>query len=125
ITQIFDAFRLTDTPLGMLVAPRSLRQVRLEPVQVAKQIPGIGYLTIERPGSSRIAIPDFRGHPTRHGELWRQPLGRGAHGRSRPDALVVATPTAITRLVAGSADSTDPNEALAFLTDLDVIWEPA
>ncbi|MCA1670987.1 MAG: hypothetical protein LC799_01870, partial [Actinobacteria bacterium] len=38
LVRIFDAFRLTDTPLGMLAAPRSVRQVRLEPVQVAKQI---------------------------------------------------------------------------------------
>jgi hypothetical protein len=125
ISTIFDAFRLTDTPLGLLAQPRSARQAQLEPVRVAKQIPGIGYLTIERPGTSQIVVPDFRGHLTQHGELWREPLGPGAQGRSRADALVLATPTAITRLVPGPADTTDPNEALAFLDDLSVIWEPA
>jgi hypothetical protein len=124
-TAIFDAFRLTDTPLGMLAQPRSAGQVQLEPVRVAKEVPGIGYLTIERPGTSSVAVPDFRGHPTRYGELWRQPLGPGAHGRSRSEALVLATPTAITRLVPGPADTTDPNEVLAFLNELNVIWEPA
>lgn len=125
IVRIFDAFRLTDTPLGMLVAPRSVRQARLEPVQVAKEMPGIGQLTIERVERGRIALPDVRGFPTRFGELWRQPLGSGAHGRARPDALVLATPTALTRLVAGPADTTDPDEVLAFVTGLDVTWEPA
>lgn len=125
IIRVFDAFRLTDTPLGMLVQTRTERQARLEPVQVAKQVPGFGHLTIERPESSQIEIPDFRGHPTRHGELWRQPLGNGAHGRSRSDALVLATPTAITRLVAGPADSTDQNKALDLLAGLNVTWEPA
>jgi hypothetical protein len=125
ITRIFDAFRLTDTPLGLLAQPRSTAQARLEPLRVAKQIPGIGHLTIERPGTSQIAIPDFRGHLTRHGELWRQPLGSGAQGRSRSEALVLATPTAITQLVPGPADTTDPNEALGFLVGLDVVWEPA
>jgi hypothetical protein len=124
ISTVFDAFRLTDTPLGLLAAPRSARQAQLEPVRVAKQIPGIGYLTIERPGTSQI-VPDFRGYLTQHGELWREPLGPGAQGRSRSDALILATPTAITRLVPGPADTADPNEALAFLDDLSVIWEPA
>jgi hypothetical protein len=125
ISTIFDAFRLTDTPLGLLAAPRSTRQAQLEPVRVAKEIPGIGYLTIERPGASQMVIPDFRGHLTQHGELWREPLGPGAQGRSRSDALVLATPTAITRLVPGPADTADPNEALAFLDGLSVTWEPA
>ncbi|MGA9312309.1 MAG: hypothetical protein WBV74_18355 [Pseudonocardiaceae bacterium] len=125
IGTIFDAFRLTDTPLGLLAAPRSARQAQLEPVRVAKEIPGIGYLTIERPGASQLVVPDFRGHLTKHGELWREPLGPGAQGRSRSDALILATPTAITRLVPGPADTTDPNEALAFLDNLSVIWEPA
>ncbi|MGH3937176.1 MAG: hypothetical protein ACRDTG_00855 [Pseudonocardiaceae bacterium] len=125
IIGVFDAFRLTDTPLGMLVQARTARHARLEPVRVDKQIPGLGHLTIERPESSRTAIPDVRGLLTRHGELWRQPLGSGAHGRSRPDALVLATPTAITRLVAGAADSADPNQALDMLAGLNVIWEPA
>jgi len=123
ITRIFDAFRLTDTPLGMLAQPRSARQVQLEPVQVAKQIPGIGHLTIERPADSQLVIPGFRGYPTRYGELWRQPLGIGAHGRSRPEALVLGTQTAITQLVAGPADTADPEEVLALLADLDVTWE--
>jgi hypothetical protein len=125
ITRIFDAFRLTDTPLGLLAQPRSTGAAQLEPVRVAKQVPGIGYLTIERPGASQVAVPDFRGRLTRHGELWREPLGLGAQGRSRSDALVLATPTAITRLVPGPADTTDPNEALAFLDSLSVTWEPA
>ncbi len=125
ITRIFDAFRLTDTPLGLLAQPRSTGQAQLEPLRVAKQIPGIGYLTIERPGTSQVAVPDFRGYSTQHGELWRQPLGSGAHGRSRAEALVLATPTAITQLVPGPADTADPNEALSFLAGLDVIWEPA
>jgi hypothetical protein len=125
ITGIFDAFRLTDTPLGLLAQPRSARQAQLEPFRVAKQIPGIGHLTIERPGSSQVAIPDFRGYLTPHGELWRQPLGNGAQGRSRPEALVLATSTAITRLVPGPSDTADLNEALSFLVGLDVSWEPA
>ncbi|MGH3917047.1 MAG: hypothetical protein ACRDTC_27090 [Pseudonocardiaceae bacterium] len=125
IVRIFDAFRLTDTPLGMLVQARTARHARLEPVQVAKDIPGFGHLTIERPESSQIEIPEFRGFTTRHGELWRQPLGNAARGRSRPEALVLATPTAITRLVAGPTDSTDPSTALDFLADLNVTWEPA
>jgi hypothetical protein len=123
ITRIFDAFRLTDTPLGMLVAPRSTRLARLDSVRVAKEIPGIGQLSIERPGTGLIEIPDFRGHPARHGELWRQQLGSGAQGRSRPEALIMATPTAITRLVAGMTDSADPNDAVALLLDLAVTWE--
>jgi hypothetical protein len=92
---------------------------------VAKQVPGIGYLTIERPGTSAVVVPHFRGHPTRHGELWREPLGLGGQGRPRSDALVLATPTAITRLVPGPADTANPNEALAFLDDLSVTWESA
>ena len=73
-----------------------------------------------------IAIPrvrDFRGLPTRHGELWRQPLGPGAQGRARPDTLVLATPTAVTRLVPGSADTSDVNQVLTFLHELNVTWE--
>jgi hypothetical protein len=124
ITRIFDAFRLTDTPLGMLTPPRSAAQAQWEPLRVAKQIPRIGYLTIERP-TSQVVLPDFQGHLTRYGQLWRQPLGPGAQGRSRSDALVMATPTAITRLVPGPADTADPSEALAFLNDLNVTWEPA
>jgi hypothetical protein len=124
ISTIFDAFRLTDTPLGLLARPRSAGAAQLEPVRVAKQIPGIGYLTIEHPGTSQVAIPEHRGHPTQHGELWREPLGLGAQGRSRSEALVLATPTAITRLVPGPADTADPNEALTFLDSLSVIWEP-
>ncbi|MGH3755221.1 MAG: hypothetical protein ACRDRP_21515 [Pseudonocardiaceae bacterium] len=123
ITRIFDAFRLTDTPLGLLAQPRSTGQARLEPLRVAKQIPGIGYLTIERPGSGQVS--GFRGYPTPHGELWRQPLGIGAQGRSRPEALVLATPTAITQLIPGPRDTADPDEALRFLAGLDVTWEPA
>ncbi|MGH3873446.1 MAG: hypothetical protein ACRDSR_18375 [Pseudonocardiaceae bacterium] len=125
ITSVFDALRLTDTPLGMLAQPRSAAQARLEPLRVAKQIPGIGHLTIERPGTTRVAVPDFRGYPTPHGELWRQPLGLGAQGRARSEALVLATPTAITQLVPGPTDTTDPTEALRFLVGLDVVWEPA
>lgn len=125
LVRIFDAFRLTDTPLGMLVAPRSVRQARLEPVQVAKQLPGLGYLTIERPEHSVFGVPDFRGHSTTHGELWRHPLGNGAQGRARPDALLLATPTAITRLVAGPDDSPDPDTVLGVLNGLNVLWEPA
>lgn len=128
MSRVFDAFRLTDTPLGMLAAPRSARQLRMEPIRVDKQIPGIGQLTVERPGTSQVAVPDFGGYRTRFGELWRQPLGDGAQGRARPDLLVLATPTAVTRLMPGAAagaDTTDPNEALAFLAGLDVNWEPA
>jgi hypothetical protein len=123
ITTVFDAFRLTDTPLGMLVQPRSTGQVQAEPVRVAKEVPGIGYLMIERPGASQVAVPDFRGYPTRHGELWRQPLGPGAQGRSRPDTLVLATPTAVARLVPGPADTSDLSRVLAFLHELNVTWE--
>ena len=125
ITGVFDAFRLTDTPLGMLAQPRSTAAAQLEPLQVAKEVPRIGYLTIERPGTSQVPIPDFRGHLTRHGELWRQPLGPGAQGRARPDALVLATPTAITKVVPGPADTADHREVLAFLDELSVTWEPA
>lgn len=125
ITTIFDAFRLTDTPLGMLAKPRSTGQAQLEPLRVAKEIPGIGYLTIERPGTGQTFVPDFRGRLTRHGELWRQPLGPGARGRSRSDALVLATPTAVTRLVPGPADSANLDEVLALLNELTVTWEPA
>jgi hypothetical protein len=125
IPAMFDAFRLTDTPLGLLARPRSTGHAQLEPFRVAKQIPGIGHLTIERPETSQVAVPDFRGYLTSHGELWRQPLGNGARGRSRPEALVLATPTAITRLVPGPADTADPNEALSLLAGLDVSWEPA
>ncbi|MDQ3900176.1 MAG: hypothetical protein M3319_06915 [Actinomycetota bacterium] len=123
ITTVFDAFRLTDTPLGMLVQPRSTGQVQTEPVRVAKEVPGIGYLMIERPGASQVGIPDFRGLPTRYGELWRQPLGPGAQGRSRPDTLVLATPTAVIRLVPGPADTSDLSRVLAFLHELNVTWE--
>ena len=123
ITTIFDAFRLTDTPLGMLVQPRSTGQVQMEPVRVAKEVPRIGYLMIERPGSSQVPVPDFRGLPTRHGELWRQPLGPGAQGRSRSDTLVLATPTTVTRLVPGPSDTSDVNQVLAFLHELSVTWE--
>ncbi|MBV8542816.1 MAG: hypothetical protein JO063_09940 [Pseudonocardiales bacterium] len=123
VTRVFDAFRLTDTPLGMMARPRSTGQAQLEPIRVAKQVPGIGYLTIERPGTGQLAVPEHRGHPTQHGELWREPLGPGAQGRSRSDALVLATPTAITRLVPGPADTADPDEALAFLHGLSVTWE--
>lgn len=125
ITRIFDAFRLTDTPLGLLARPRSTGAAQLEPLRVAKEVPGIGYLTIERPGSSQGAIPESRGYPTRHGQLWHEPLGLGAQGRSRSHALILATPTAITRLVPGPADTTDPDEARAFLDGLSVTWEPA
>ena len=125
ITTVFDAFRLTDTPLGMLVQPRSTGQVQAEPVRVAKEVPGIGYLMIERPGTSQVPVPDFRGHPTRHGELWRQPLGAGAQGRSRSDTLVLATPTAVTRLVPGPSDTSNVNQVLAFLQELSVTWESA
>lgn len=125
ITRVFDAFRLTDTPLGLLVQPRSTRLARMEPVQVDKQLPGLGQLIIERPGTSLIELPRSPGHPTRHGELWRQPLGAEAQGRARPEALVLVTSTAITRLVAGSADSADPSHALAFLSNLNVSWERA
>lgn len=124
ITAIFDAFRLTDTPLGMLAQPRSAGQAQLEPLRVAKEVPGIGYLTIERPGTSHVMVPEFRGYQTRHGELWRQPLGPGAQGRSRTDALVLATPTAVTRLIPGPADTSDHNEVLALLHELNVTWEP-
>ncbi|HEY2725300.1 MAG TPA: hypothetical protein VGI84_11510 [Pseudonocardiaceae bacterium] len=121
----FDAFRFTETPLGMLLAPRSTRQLRMEPVRVAKQIPGIGHLTIERPGTSQVAVPDFGGYRTAHGEMWRQPLGAGAQGRARSDLLVLATPTAVTRLMPGPAgvDTADPNTAMAFLAGLNVTWE--
>ncbi|HEX8766933.1 MAG TPA: hypothetical protein VF714_01110, partial [Jatrophihabitans sp.] len=88
------------------------------------QIPTIGHLTIERPGTSQLRVPDFRGHLTRHGELWRQPLGAGAHGRSRSEGLVLATPTAITQLIPGPADTANSEEALDFLAGLDVMWEP-
>jgi hypothetical protein len=125
ITRVFDAFRLTDTPLGLLAQPRSTGAAQLEPVRAAKQIPGLGYLTIERPGASQVVVPEFRGHLTRYGELWRQPLGLGAHGRSRSDVLVLATPTAVTQLIPGPTDTTDPHEALAFLDELSVTWEPA
>lgn len=125
ITRVFDAFRLTDTPLGLLAQPRSVRQVSLEPIQLDKQLPGLGNLVIERPETSRIELPRRQGHPVRHGELWRQPLGPEARGRSRPEALVLVTPTAITRLIAGPADSADPTLALAFLSSLDVTWEHA
>lgn len=128
VGKVFDAFRLTETPLGMMIAPRSARQSRMEPVRVSKQIPGIGHLTIERPGTSQVAVPDFGGYRTRHGELWRQPLGAGATGRARSDLLVLATPTALTQLMPGpvtGTDTTDPDEALAFLSELNVTWEPA
>ncbi|HEY6423848.1 MAG TPA: hypothetical protein VIY28_11485 [Pseudonocardiaceae bacterium] len=125
ITRIFDALRLTDTPLGLLAQPRSTAQAQFEPVRVAKEIPGIGYLTIERPGTSQVTVPDFGGHPTQHGELWRQPLGIGAQGRSRSEALVLATPAAITQLIPGPADTPNPRDALAFLVGLNVTWEQA
>lgn len=125
VTRIFDAFRITDTPLGMLARPRSARQVQLEPVQVFKQLPGLGHLTVERPGTRQIEVPGYRGLPTSHGELWRQPLDEGAAGRARSDALVLATPTAISRLVAGPGDITDLDEVVAFLVGLDVTWEPS
>jgi hypothetical protein len=125
ITRIFDAFRLTDTPLGMLAQPRSAGQAQLEPLRVVKQIPGIGHLTIERTGSNQVATPGLPGYRTRHGQLWRQPLGSGAQGRPRSETLVMATPTAITHLIPGPSDTADPNEALRFLVDVDVIWEPA
>jgi hypothetical protein len=51
-------------------------------------------------------------------------LGIGAHGRSRSEALVLATPTAITQLISGPVDTADPDEALDFLAGLNVIWEP-
>lgn len=125
ITSVFDALRLTDTPLGMLVRPRSSTSARLEPLRVAKQIPRLGYLTIERPGASEIELPTVPGYPTRHGQLWRQPLGPGAQGRARADALVLATPTAMTRLIPGPDDSSDPDDALTFLDGLSVTWEAA
>jgi hypothetical protein len=125
IKGIFDAFRLTDTPLGLLARPRSTGAAQLEPLRVAKEVPRIGYLTIERPGSSQGAIPESQGYPTRHGQLWHEPLGLGAQGRSRSHALILATPTAITRLVPGPADTTDPDEARAFLDGLSVTWAPA
>lgn len=123
ITRMFDAFGLTDTPLGMLAWPRSTRQGRMEPVQAAKYLPGVGHLTIERPETSRLTISGLQGYPTRYGQLWRQPLGAGAQGRSRPDALVLATSTAIAELLAGPDDRENPDEVLALLAELDVTWE--
>lgn len=126
VPRVFDAVRFTDTPEGMLVSPRGSGW--FEPFRIAKQLPGIGRLRIERPARATIEVPRFRGHRTRHGEIWRLPLGAGARGRARDDALLLATPTAVAQLIPGPAESTDTADgdaALAVLEELAVIWEPS
>lgn len=122
ISRIFDPFRLTDTPQGMLVRPRHLAGVRLEPFRVAKRVPGMGGLRIQRLGEAEVAVPRARGHPARHGEIWRRPLEAGAVGRARAESLVLATSTAVTELIPGPVDTPDAGAALDFLEQLDVTW---
>ncbi|MQA15820.1 MAG: hypothetical protein GEV09_17180 [Pseudonocardiaceae bacterium] len=124
VGRVFDALRLTDTPTGMLASPRTAA-VRFEPFQVAKAVPGIGALRIGRPGEAGFDIPRFRGRSTRHGEIWRRPLGDGARGRARDELLLLATSTAVTQLIPGPRDTADADTALAFLEELTVSWEPA
>lgn len=123
VPRVFDAVRFTDTPEGMLVRPRGA--VSFEPFRVAKTLPGIGQLRIERPGTATVAVPRFRGHRARHGEIWRRPLEGGAHGRARDESLLLATPTAVVQLIPGPHDTPDADAALAFLEQLAVSWEPS
>lgn len=123
IRRVFDALRFTDTPEGMLVRPRGV--VSFEPYRLAKRLPGLGQLRIERPERATVAVPGFRGHRTPFGEIWRRPLGDGAHGRARDEALLLATPSAVAQLIPGPRDTPDGDVALALLEQLAVIWEPS
>lgn len=123
VPRVFDALRFTDTPEGMLVRPRGA--VSFEPYRLAKQLPGLGQLRIERPDRASVAVPRFRGHRTPFGEIWRRPLGEAAHGRARDEALLLAAPTAVAQLIPGPRDTPDEDVALAFLEQLAVIWEPS
>ncbi len=125
IPRIFEALRFTDTPEGMLVWPRGAAQVSFEPFRIAKQLPGLGQLRIERPGGASIPVPRFRGHRSLHGEIWRWPLERGTSGRARDESLLLATPTAVAQLIPGPRDTPDGDTALAFLEQLAVTWEPS
>lgn len=125
IPRVFDALRVTDTPEGMLVRPRGAARASFEPFRIAKRLPGIGQLRIERPDRAASAVPRFRGHRARHGEIWRWPLEGGARGRARDELLLLATPTAVTQLIPGPRDTPDGDVALAFLEELAVTWEPA
>lgn len=125
VPPVFDALRFTDTPEGMLVGTRETVRSELEPFRIAKQLPGIGRLRIERPGRAAVDVPRFRGHRARYGEIWRRPLGEGARGRARDESLLLATPTAVVLLIPGPGDTSDGDAALAYFEELAVSWEPA
>lgn len=122
--EVFDAFRLTDSRDGLLVQAVSPRQVTFdEPFTVLKEIAGLGTLRMERPYAPERQIPAWAGVLGRAGEIWRKPFPRGkGAGRARPESLILATPTAVTELIPGPKDTSDSAAALAFLSDLNVVW---
>jgi hypothetical protein len=125
-TRVFDAFTLTDMPEGLLVRPRSARKVTFESFTVFRNIPGLGDLQIQRPHESNVVLPRWRGAAARAGEVWRRPFADGSgRGRSRPETLILATPTAICELSPGPLDTADGDAAVDFLVRLDITWTPA
>ncbi|MQA26897.1 MAG: hypothetical protein GEU94_15875 [Micromonosporaceae bacterium] len=125
-TRVFDALHLTDTRDGLLVRPRSARQVVFEPFTVFKEIPGIGDLRIQRPHEAEVSLPTWRGARARDGEIWRKPFtDEGEVPRARPEVLILATPTAVVELIPGPEDTEDSAEAADFVAGLAVSWSPA
>lgn len=124
--QVFDAFRIADTPEGLQLSPRFARQVEFEAFRVFREIPGIGDLRIQRPAQSEVVLPAWAGARSRTGEIWKQSFSPGGEiGRARPEMLVLATATAVTQLIPGPYDDDDSSVALAFLAELDVEWSSA
>lgn len=119
--RLFDAFRITDSQDGVLMAPR--RTVEFEPFHVFKVIPGVGDLHIQRPHEAETPAPAWRGAPARHGEIWRKEgTDNGEVARARKDSLILGTTTAIAELVANPDDTADDEAAAEFLATLSITW---
>ncbi|RLK58115.1 hypothetical protein [Actinokineospora cianjurensis] len=112
---LFNSLRVTDTPAGLLVAPRRATLLDTMSEHLILAVRGYGQISIPGPAQARTHIPTHAGAPTHHGEVWKVPLAGSGH------MFVLGFPTAAAEVQLAQAPT--PTR-LAWLNAINIAWNP-
>lgn len=119
IVEAFKAVKVTDSPEGMTVTPKSATLMGVSSEHVSVHVEGRGTIVVPDPALAKDRLPQHGGAKTTHGEVWRS-VSPGLDKAEALEQYIFMLGTA--RGVAEITLQGNEAESLAWLNDINVAW---
>lgn len=123
LIQYFDAFTYNDEPAGVAISTPSPGNADLFSETLGAVIRDRGQIVVPSVKAARGLMPDHRGTPSTHGEVWRTQKHPDAPGEGVRDYIyLLGTPRGFAEITFFLNASVSDDELLKWLDGIDLSW---